>query len=74
MLSCVALVFLRRVLPSLVIANVVPSSPIHVTLIKEALHSSEKSVLARTTQLNIPEDDILQVMTFKTKKSWELLD
>jgi hypothetical protein len=35
--------------PLLVTANVVPSSPITVTLIMEALSSSETSVLTRAT-------------------------
>jgi hypothetical protein len=39
-------------------ANVVPSSPILVTLIMEALRSSETSVLTRAAWRNIPKDTI----------------
>jgi hypothetical protein len=46
------LVFLRSVHWLLVAASVVPSSPILVTLMKEALDSSETSVLARATMRN----------------------
>jgi hypothetical protein len=40
--------------------NVFPSSLILITLIMEALHSSETSVLTRATWHNIPEYVIVQ--------------
>jgi hypothetical protein len=52
----------------LVTVNVVPSSPILVTLMIEALGSSETSVLTRATWHNIPEDSILKLSLLYIKK------
>jgi hypothetical protein len=57
MLRLVALV--RTDVSEELAANVFPSWPILVTLMMEALSSSETSDITRATRRNIPEDGIL---------------
>jgi hypothetical protein len=54
----------------LVIANVVPSSPILETLMIEEMRFSETSVITRATWRDIPKDGVLHSRRLENFKSY----
>jgi hypothetical protein len=69
---CLEVVFLHSVLRLVVPADV-PSSLILVTLMMEAICSSETSALTRATQLSIAEDGIHHSHCYGNLKSYILI-
>jgi hypothetical protein len=70
--NIMSIALLRSVLRLLVTANFVTSSPILVTLMTEAMLSSETSVLTRVTLRNMPEGGILHSHRCENLKSYKV--
>jgi hypothetical protein len=68
--DCTHIIFPRSVLQLLVTANVVPSSPILVTLMMEEIRSSCTSLLTPTKRRNILKDGILHTNRIGNLKSY----
>jgi hypothetical protein len=62
--------FVRDVLQLAVTANIVPSSPILITLIMEAIRSSEIAFLTTATRHHIPESGFLHSHRREILKSY----
>jgi hypothetical protein len=60
----------RSVRRLLVTANAIPSLPIVITLMMEALSSSETSVLTTSTRRNIREDAVLHLLSYPHEAEW----
>jgi hypothetical protein len=61
------------VLRLLLTANVIPSSPILVTLMMKAMRSSETSALTRAIQRHIPEEGVFYSRRRENLKSYIIL-
>jgi hypothetical protein len=68
--SSTSIIFLRSMRRLLVTANVVSSTSILVTLMKELIRSSETSVLSRATRRHIKENSILHSHCRENIKSY----
>jgi hypothetical protein len=66
-------VFLRSMVRLPVTGNVVPSSPILVTLMMEAIRFSETSVFTRFARRNVSEDGIIHSPRRENPKSYIVL-
>jgi hypothetical protein len=64
------LMFHCSVFQLLVTANIVPSTLIRVTVMMEAISSSDTSVLTRATRRHIPEDGIIHSHCRKNLRSY----